>query len=164
MLTWFFSFVAGATPLPGSYLLSEPREQLERTHLAALEAGIEQLPWAIRPFARPRLQGAVRNCRRLVLSLSPSTFESSCDQDKPLRLERGRSSQTVTADDGKPYTVTLALEPEEAAVSFSGEEGGQRFFYTLQPDGNLLLRQEIFSPWLSKPIVWTARYRRSEQP
>lgn len=159
---WMISLVASAAPLSGIYRLDESSEHIADKHRTAVEAGIVQLPRAFRPFARPRLQGAVSNCDQVVLQLDASSFESRCDRKDPFRQARAESSRRVTGDDGKPYEVTLEVVAEQVTVSFSGEEGGQRFTYVPQADGSLLLKQEIFSSWLDTPISWTARYRRAE--
>ncbi|HHO53136.1 MAG TPA: hypothetical protein ENK18_20235 [Deltaproteobacteria bacterium] len=159
---WMFSLAASASPLSGIYHLDEPLERLTRAHQRAVEAGVAQLPRAVRPFARPRLQGAVGNCAQVELQLSEARFTSRCDRGALFQQARAERSRDVTGEDGKPYAVTLEVVAEAVTVSFSGKEGGQRFIYLPQPDGTLLLKQEIFSPWLAEPISWTARYRRSE--
>jgi hypothetical protein len=153
--------VAGEPLLSGSFRLAEPPDQVTEKHTGAIERAVSSLPWAFRPFARPRLEGAVNNCAKVELDLASERFRARCDAEPAFEMPRG-AEHAITGDDGKRYDVDLTVTDTQATLQFEGEEGGQRTTYAPQPDGSLLLTKELFSPHLPEPVRWTVLYRPAE--
>lgn len=146
--------------IEGAYALAETPESLSATHEAAVQAALRNLPFAFRPFARGPLRRAVQNCDRLDLDLDGHAFKLACDEEPAYIHDLAAPETRITGDDGKPYQVDLALRSDEAILSFTGEDGGQRNRYALQDDGSLEVTTELFSPRLSAPVSWKVLYKR----
>ena len=151
---------AAEPDLTGRYTLSETADALASAHASAVERAVEQLNWAFRPFARPRLEKSVSNCAVLELSFGTDAFQSTCDDRPRFTHDRDNGEHVFTGDNGKPFEVSFSVAATSVTLQFSGEEGGQRIVYAPAADGSLVLTKEIFSPYLSTPVAWTVRYAR----
>lgn len=148
--------------ISGDYALALDAAGLAAVHERAVNDALKALPWAFRPIARGRLESAVRTCGGLRLDLGEALFSVQCDGQPRFEHPRDRRSGRFTADDGKTYDVSFAVDPGEVRLGFSGQEGGQRSTYLPQADGSLVLRKELFSEHLSQPVSWSVRYVRRD--
>ncbi|MEQ1567165.1 MAG: hypothetical protein ABMA64_16110 [Myxococcota bacterium] len=148
--------VAEATDPSGRWTLATPPVALAQAHSAAVEAGVAQLPWAVRALGRPRIAEAVRNCGVLDLRATDTTLTAVCDADPPVTFTLGRPS-TVERD-GVSYSARAELRPQGWALAFAGGDGGQTVVYERHPDGTLAVTKAITSSWLPNPVAWTVTY------
>lgn len=160
MLIFLISLASAAPSLTGSYALAEDPTTLAATHAAAVDRGAQQLPWAMRGFARPKLASTVGNCGKLDLVFDDEALRVVCDNDPGLRVPRATSDTDVTIKgrDGEPVKVRLTATEAMVKLSFFASEGGQHTEYTRHTDGSLQVTKEIFSKWLPDPIRWSVRY------
>ncbi len=155
---WVMTVASAEPVIDGEYVLADSASTLSSKHAAALDDALAQLPWAARPFAKPKLAAALKNCDKVRLALDSAQFEAVCDGDAPFRQDRAKSNAFITGDGGKRYDVALTVTDDRLTVQFTGEEGGQRTVYVPETQGTLNITKELFSKWLPEPVRWTVKY------
>lgn len=153
---------AGDPALSGRWTLADDPAAVQQAQAGALQRALDGLPFAFRPFARGRLQGAVVNCATVDLALDAERFSASCTGERAVTRPRTPPVGEWAGDDGQTYEVRLTVDERAAALKFTGPEGGQSIEYRLEPDGSLVVTKEIFSRYLSAPVPWSVRYRRAD--
>lgn len=161
MLSLLVASALAADPaLTGTWVPDASAEALQSLHAQALDKGLENLPWALRPVARPFLKGTVRSCARLDLSLESTAFRAKCDDRPGLEIDLSGDPVPTTGEDGGACEIRPAQVDSGVKISFHCERGGQHNTYVRDGDG-LLVTREVFSPQLAAPITWTVRYKPS---
>ena len=159
---WWWAAAALAAPtIDGTWALADDKAALAATHEQAIEAGAQNVAWLFRAVAKPMLRGSVNNCDRLKLGLQGGQFLLQCDDKPPVEHTVGAGTSSYVGKDGDTYTVDLTVGDDWVELTFTGERGGQRSRFTVESDGRILQRKELFSSHLTEPIVWEARYRRT---
>ncbi len=150
----------------GHFVLAEQPAVYEPRLDAAVEKGMESLPFIIKPLARLRLKPAVYEtvCPELSLALSGELLDLSCGGEQAPFSRRLDGSDGPIYDDGDPYQVTIAHGPSWVSIRFAGDAGGQANRYVFQPDGSMVLHATIFSKYLPDDLNWTLSYRRAKGP
>lgn len=154
--------LAGDPPVSGRWTIAETPAAVEATQAAALQRALDHLPFAFRPFARGRLETAVVNCHTVNVNLDASSFAAHCEGERSVTRPRAEPEGEWVDGDGQHYRVELSVDERAAALKFTGDEGGQRIEYRVDPDGSLVVTKEIFSRFLSAPVPWSVRYRRAD--
>ena len=124
---WFVAIAWAADP-SGKWALAEDEAALAETHARALADGLSKLPWGFRPFAKPALTGAVKNCRTLLLATTATGLSATCDGERGATFSL-EAPASLTGGDGKTYAVTLLREGDTWSLTFAGEDGGQKVVY-----------------------------------
>lgn len=145
--------------LTGRWVLDEDDAALRARHGAAVQAALDQLPWALRPLARSPLEQIVQSCRALDLELDPDAFRVRCDARPPFDLSPRRARSTIQGERGETVEVRFDTTADGATLAFTGPEGGQQSSYRLQGD-RLQVTTRLQGERLPEPVSWTARYRR----
>ncbi len=147
----------------GSFVLAQSAATYEPTLDAAVEKGMESLPFFVKPLARLRLKPAVYEtvCPELSIGLSAELFDLSCGGEQAPFSRRLDGSDGPIIDEGDAYQVSIQHGPDWVSIRFSGDKGGQANRYVFQPDGGMVLHATIFSPYLPDDLNWTLRYRRT---
>lgn len=145
--------------LTGRWVLDEDDGTLRARHDAAVQAALDQLPWAFRPLARGPLQQIVRSCREIDLTLRPDAFRIRCDEHPTFELDPRQPPRTLQGERGEPIDVRFDTTADGATLAFTGPEGGQQSWYRLQDD-RLHVTTRLHGERLPEPVSWTARYRR----
>ena len=151
--------LASVPDLTGTWILDESDETLRARHESAIQSAVDQLPWALRPFARGPLEKIIRSCRELKLRFDSEALHLRCDDLPPFELAPPRPRSTIHGERGEPIEVRWSTTPASATLAFQGEEGGQTTTYLLQDDA-LQLTTTLQGPRLPEPVSWEARYRR----
>ncbi len=148
----------------GHFVLAEPPTVYEPRLDAAVEKGMESLPFIVKPLARLRLRPAVYNtvCGEVSLALDVETFQLSCGGEQAPFTRRLDGSDPPLIDDGDPYQVEVRVEADRVGLRFSGDKGGQANTYVFQTDGSMVLHATIFSKYLPDDLSWTLHYRRAD--
>jgi hypothetical protein len=133
---------------------------------AAVERGMEALPFFIKPLARLRLRPSVYEtvCPSLSLSLTEALLDVSCGGEQAPFSRRLDGSDGPILDDGDAYQVVIQHGPRWVSLRFAGDKGGQENRYQFEADGSMVLSATIFSPYLPDDLVWSLRYRRVDEP
>ena len=147
----------------GSFVLAEGPALYEPKLDAAVESGMDSLPFFVKPLARLRLKPAVYEtvCPGLSIGLSAEVFDLSCGGEQAPFSRKLDGSDGPVIDEGDAYQVRIEHGPDWVSIRFSGEKGGQANRYVFQPDGGMVLHATIFSPYLPDDLSWTLRYRRT---
>ncbi len=150
----------------GHFVLADDPAIYEPVLDAAVEQGMESLPFFIKPLARMRLRPAVYEtvCPELTLGLSSSLFDVSCGGEQAPFSRRLDGSDGPIMDDGDAYQVRIEHGPRWISLRFAGDKGGQANRYSFEADGSMVLHATIFSPYLPDDLIWSLRYRRVDGP
>lgn len=158
---WWFALPALAQPqLAGEWKLAEPADALSAKHAEAVEAGVSQLTWLIRPIGRSKLQSAVVNCARMSFALSDAAFEVGCDGHPRTVVPRAPGKHPWTNDKGETMQLELAVHADRVELVFHAEAGGQRSVYAVGDDGRLVVTKTLLSSHFTSPVSWSAGYAR----
>ena len=166
------SLASGVQPPPaalqakatGRFVLAEAPAAYEPRLEAAVESGMESLPFFIKPLARLRLRPAVfvTICPEVSLVLDGETFSASCGGEQAPFTRRLDGSDGPLIDDGDPYQVQVTVTATSVGLRFTGEKGGQANTYVFEPDGSMVVHSTLFSPYLPDALIWSLRYRRGD--
>ena len=145
-----------------SFVLADAPVVYEPVLDAAVEGGMESLPFFVKPLARLRLRPAVYEtvCPKLDLALDGERLHVSCGGEQAPFSRRLDGGDGPIQDDGDTYHVQVLITERSVGLRFAGDKGGQSNIYAFEPDGGMVLHATIFSPYLPDDLVWTMRYRR----
>jgi hypothetical protein len=134
---------------------------------AAVEETVQQISWAFRGFARPKLQDVATSCGRYEIERADGGDQITWQcEDRPAITREAGSSATWTNREGKSFelSVTRTTEGQVEAwtADFRDKGGGKKITYRFLPDGGLEVVQEVYSSQLPQPMRWTVPYRAAE--
>lgn len=148
-----------AHPLGGLYrYVGDAAEQIARAE--AIDRGIESLFFAIRPIARSRASSATAIAPTCEIVLE-SRIVRVRTPDRPDYVSPADGSQVRYVYKGDESTLTHRWRGSTLVEHFDQEGEGRINEYTLAEDGRTLkVRVTLYSPQLTRPIVYTLSYRR----
>jgi len=144
--------------LQGTYTVDSVRsESID----SAIEQGIADMNFVIRPIARNRLAKTNPRYERIVLSRNDSTVSVQFDARKPIEMPADGHAVPWTREDGSKYEVNAQCSATQLVMHFKAEDGERVNTFALDPDGrSLKLNVKVTSPKLPKPVTYTLAYRR----
>lgn len=145
-----------AAPAP-RYEATQAPPEVQSILDAAVERSVQGVPWAFRGMARPRLKPLATACEAYLFQSGADWLSVQCVGKSVVRRTVGRSEPWVDAK-GKELQSTLTRSGEKYTLDFRGDDGGKRFTYDFSEAGRLSVTQEVYSPNLAVPMVWTLEY------
>ncbi len=153
------SSTTAAHPLGGLYrYVGDAAEQTARAE--AIDRGIESLFFAIRPIARSRASSATAIAPRCEISLEGRMVRVRTP-DRPDYVSPMDGTKVRYVYKGDESTLTHRWMGPTLVEHFDQDGEGRINEYTLAEDGRTLkVRVTLYSPQLTRPIVYTLTYRR----
>ena len=143
----------------GRWLPTQERTEVERMLADAVERSAASVSFVFRPLARPQLEPQATACPGYTMTLTGDRFRVQCDGKSAFEWGVGQKG-SWTRDDGEALTVSLQRQGRSFVLDFAGERGGKKFTYAFPESGGLVVTQEVYSPQLGVPMVWTLSYAR----
>lgn len=143
----------------GRWSPTQDRADVAALLAAAVERSAASVAFVFRPLARPQLEPQATACTGYTMTLSADLFRVQCDGKSPFEWKIGHSGRW-TREDGEALEVSLQRQGRALVLDFAGERGGKKFTYAFPEAGGLLVTQEVYSPHLGVPMVWTLSYAR----
>ena len=152
---------AGGTPvsaLEGSWIWVEREsDSIDR----AIERGVADLGFVIRPVARRRLRSTTQPYRRIRLDLAHGDVATEYDGREPIRSPADGSVTRWQREDGEMLELATTLRDGVLVQTFTATDGSRENAFSPSTDGErLTLRVTIRSDRLPDPIVYRLVYRR----
>jgi hypothetical protein len=147
----------------GTYRIDHSAEEMSAVHAEAVQSALNDLPWALREFARRPIRRVIYNCGSLGIQLGPDELTLGCD-DKPDKvMQRSEDGRTTLDGYGERVEVQLATTALGMSVQFERSEGTVTTQYIVDGE-QLRVRKSLTSYRLKSPVTWEVRYRRTVAP
>jgi len=148
-----------ATPIDARFRPAESPEQVRAILGDTVDGAVEQLPWAVRGIARPRLERGVTACPYYHFLINAPSFRVNCRGRNNFAWTIGKKG-SFTDSDGDAHHVDLTEHNRVYDLRVDGALGEKHWRYDLSVDGKLTVTQEVVSQFLREPLRWTLHYLR----
>lgn len=150
---------AASQALSGRYhYVGDAGEQAARAE--AIDRGIESLFFAIRPIARSRARDATAIAKTCAISVEGSLIRVRTF-DRPDYVAPGDGTKARYVYAGDESTLIHRFQGSTLVEHFDQEGEGRINEYSLSEDGQTLkVKVTLYSPQLTRPIVYGLTYRR----
>jgi hypothetical protein len=153
--------VWSAPPAAASFDLSQPPAVVQGILDRAVEQGVAQVSWALRPLARPRLASVATACPRYHVRVQGVVFSVQCEGKKTFEWTVGKTGPW-TDGHGTTHQVSLTRTGDILRLTFQGDEGGKSWAYDFSTEGALRVTQTVSSAHLAQPMSWVLDYVASK--
>jgi len=157
------ALAGAAAPAAATYQLRQDSVASQRILDAAVEEGVNQVSWALRPLARPRLAEVATACPEYRVSIQGDQYSVQCRGKDPFSWTIGKTGPW-TSRAGKTLTVALTRSGDVFRLSFTETDGGKSWVYDFSGEDTLRVTQSVTSAHLGKPMTWSLDYRRATDP
>lgn len=160
----FSAFVVGATSvsaqapeIAGSFSYApDLSDNIDK----AINAGIQDMLFVIRPIARSRLRKTNVPDKALVFKQTIDTVIFTDDSGKPVSTPNNGAGVDYVFD-GETMKLSTLAKDGKIVQTYDAKDGKRVNTYRMRPDGHLAMDVVITSPQLPAPIQYTLVYRRS---
>ncbi len=155
------SVAAEADAYAGKYKWKETPEAkaaLEK----AVDAGAQQITWALRKIARGRLTDTTKPYTSIRLAIKGNEITFERNGTNPILAKTDGKAVTWKREDGKEYQVVFSITANGALKqTFTADDGVRENVFTLSPDGKVLTMQaSVSSKKLKQPVIFSLEYTR----
>lgn len=149
-----------AEKIEGEYESTEPLDQVRDRLDAQVEKSVERMAFYKRPFARPRLQDAVKPCKQVTFRFpEEGRFEVQCDDDPPSIAAWDGTETEYEGEEGDVYDLSQTVESDRIVQVFESENGSRTNVYRLQGD-TVVMKATLRSEMLPEPITFQRKFTR----
>jgi hypothetical protein len=148
-----------ATDATGRFVSNQTPAAVQGILADALTRSVDSLPWAFRAIARGTLEEQATACPAYTMAMTETTFRVHCDGRTPYTWALGKTTPFTTTQ-GETTQATTTLSGRSVTLRFVGETGGKVWTYTFPDSGGLTVKQEVTSPRLPSPMVWTLTFAK----
>jgi hypothetical protein len=136
----------------------EARAALEK----AVDAGAQQVTWALRKIARGRLTETTKPYVSISMTIKADQIVFERNGTNPITARTDGKAVKWKREDGKEYLVAFAVEADGVLKqTFTADDGVRENRFTLSPDGRILTMQaSVSSKKLRQPVVFSLEYMR----
>ncbi len=145
--------LSGAT----SWVRAQSGAEVEAIKAAAVDKAVKQFSWAIRPFARPQLEGTTGTCSSYRIH-HDADFHWQCDSHPPNRRTPGTQTPFSDGEAGE-FTLIMSRSGDSWTADYSKGDSGKRVTWTFVNASRLAVTQEVYSPQLTTPMRWTVLFK-----
>ncbi len=128
----------------------------------AVDAGAQQITWALRKIARGRLTDTTKPYAGISLTVKDGNVVFERNGTNPIVAKTDGKPVSWKREDGKDYKVTFSIEPNGALKqTFTADDGVRENVFTLSPDGKTLtMAVSVASKKLKQPVTFSLDYQR----
>jgi hypothetical protein len=157
------AFAAEADAYTGNYQWKETPEAkaaLEK----AVDAGAQQVTWALRKIARGRLTDTTKPYASIKLAIKDGGISFERNGANPIVAKTDGKAIDWKREDGKAYKVAFSVEADGVLKqTFTADDGVRENRFSLSPDGKTLtMKASVSSKKLKVPVTFTLDYLRQD--